>query len=166
MIHSKIQHYGPLVGRVLLALLFLVSAFGMLTNFGATASYFGSIGIPMATIAVLVALTVKIGGGLMVALGVHARVGAMALIGFTLATIFFAHLGAGQMIPALKNLAIVGGLLLIVVNGAGSMSLRDKCPCPRCKGSKMSAAGGVCNCGYCEACLAAKKDGGTCEVEA
>ncbi len=166
MIHSKIKSHGPLVGRVLLALLFLVSAFGMLTNFAATVSYFGSIGIPMATIAMLVVLAMKIGGGLMVALGVHAREGAMILILFTLGTILFAHLGAGQMIPALKNLAIVGGLLLVAAHGAGPMSLKDKCPCPRCKGSKMSAAGGVCNCGFCEACLAAKKDGGTCEVEA
>lgn len=131
MTHSKIQHYGPLVGRVLLALLFIVSGIGILTNVSATAGYYAALGIPAAMAAAVVVLVVKIVGGLMVASGMHAKEGAWALIVFTLITIVVAHTGEGQLIPALKNLAIVGGLLLVAVHGAGSFSMEKKCPCPK-----------------------------------
>jgi len=156
MTHSKIFSYGPLAARLLLALLFLVSGFGMLTNFGGTVGYFSTVGIPIAALAVVLVLIVKLGGGLMVATGIHAKEGAWALIVFTLLTIVIAHIGEGQMINALKNLAIVGGLLMIALGGPGPMNWSKKCPCPRCKHGK--AAGGVCQpagmcmCGTCEEC--------------
>lgn len=154
MIHSKIKHYGPLVARLLLALIFLVSAYGILTNFSATADFYAQIGIPLATLSVLLVLVVKIGGSLSIITGIHSRVGAWALIIFTLATIFVAHTSADQLMQALKNLAIVGGLLMIAVNGTGPLSMSHKCPCPKCKGGKTDVAGGVCNCGNCDECRA------------
>lgn len=160
MSHSKIRHYGPLIGRVLLALLFIVSGFGILMNIGGTANFYTSIGIPMAMIAAIVVLVVKIGGGLMVATGLHAREGAWALIIFTLIATLVAHTGEGQLSAALKNLSVIGGLLMVAVYGAGPMSLEKKCPCPRCKKKvdyQVSAAGGACNCGTCPECQASKQ---------
>ena len=157
MTHTKIQHYGPLVGRVLLALLFVVSGFGMLTNISGTAGYFASIGIPLAGLVVILVILVKFAASAMLILGIHAREGAWALIVFTALTIFIAHTGEGQMVMALKNVSIIGGLLMVAVHGAGPVSLADKCPCPKCKAKhKVSAAGGVCNCGNCEECRKAK----------
>lgn len=153
MTHSNVEHYGPLVGRVLLVLLFIVSAIGILTNFSGTVAFYASLGIPIAAVAVVVVLIVKILGSLMVATGIHARAGAWALIVFTVLTIFVAHLGEGQMMSALKNVSIIGGLLMVTLYGAGPLSLKDKCPCPKCKAhGSVSAAGGVCNCGNCDEC--------------
>lgn len=164
MTNSKIQHYGPFVARVLFALLFLISALGMLTNIGGTIGYFSSFGIPLAGLVLIIVLIAKIGGALMVATGIHAREGAWILIAFTVLTILIAHTTADQLIQALKNLAIIGGLLMIVVHGEGPISLAKKCPCPVCKASggthkepEVSAAGGVCNCGNCSACKASRK---------
>lgn len=136
MTHSKIYSYGPLTARLLIAALFLISGFGMLMHFSGTVAYFVSLGIPVATLALIIVLAVKLGGGLMVATGIHAREGAWALIVFTLLTIVIAHIGEGQMVNALKNLAIVGGLLMIALGGPGPMSFAHKCPCPRCKNGK------------------------------
>ncbi|QSH39544.1 DoxX family protein [Candidatus Kaiserbacteria bacterium] len=164
MTHSNIEHYAPLVGRVLLVLLFIVSAFGILTNFSGTAGFYASLGIPVAAAAVVVVLLIKILGSLMVATGIHARTGAWALIIFTIAATLMAHIGEGQMVSALKNLSIIGGLLLVTVYGAGPKSLAHLCPCPKCKVATPVAAGGVCNCGSCDACRAAQSahnDGGS-----
>lgn len=157
MTHSKIEHYGPLVGRVLLVLLFLVSAIGILTNFSGTAGFYASLGIPVATAAVVLVLIIKILGSLMVATGMHAREGAWALIVFVIFATLIGHTGEGQLIAALKNISIIGGLLMVATYGAGPLSLRDKCPCPKCKASKPAIAGGACNCGTCDECRAAGK---------
>lgn len=132
MTHSKIHKYAPLIGRILLSLLFIVSGFGILMGISGTAGYYASVGIPMAGIVVLLVILIKIGGGLMVATGIHAKEGAWALILFTALATLVAHTGEGQMINALKNLAIIGGLLMIATHGAGAHSLGHKCPCPRC----------------------------------
>lgn len=152
------HQYGPLVGRVLLALLFLISGLGILANLSGTAGYYAALGIPLAMLVVILVIVVKLAGSLMVITGIHAREGAWALIGFTLLTILIAHTGEGQMINALKNLSIIGGLLLVALHGAGPKSLHHKCPCPKCKVRKagVSAAGGVCNCGNCAECKTAK----------
>jgi len=161
MTHSKIQHYGPLVARVLLALLFIVSGAGVLMNLSGTASYFAALGIPMAMIVAILVVIVKIGGGLMLATGIHAKEGAWALIVFTVLATLIGHTGDGQLVPALKNLSIVGGLLMVVIYGSGPLTWAKKCPCPKCKvanRAETSAAGGVCNCGNCPECREAKAD--------
>jgi putative oxidoreductase len=77
------------------------------------------------------AILLELGGGLLVAIGYKARFGAAALILFTIMTMIFFHNfwafeGADyqmQMINFMKNLAITGGLFLILAYGAGPMSV-------------------------------------------
>ena len=158
MTHSKVMKYAPLVGRVLIGLLFLISGFGILMNISGTAGFYASIGIPMAMVAAIIVMAIKIGGSLMIITGMHARTGAWALLVFTVLATLIGHTGEGQMVMALKNLSIVGGLLYVIAYGSGAFSLADKCPCPKCKEKKasVSAAGGVCNCGNCNECRKAK----------
>ena len=121
--NAIVAQYGPLAGRVLLVLIFLISAYGILTNFSGTVGFYASVGIPFATAVAALVLIVKVVGSLMVATGIHARIGALALIAFVILATLIAHIGEGQLMNALKNIAIIGGLLLIVVHGAGPLTL-------------------------------------------
>lgn len=133
--------YGPLVARVALALLFIVSGINILMNLSGTAGYYASIGIPLAMAAAVVVMLVKIVGALMVALGIHAREGALALLLFTIVATLVGHIGEGQLIPALKNVAIMGGFVLLMLQGSGKYSLHKHCPCPKCKAKLAGGAG-------------------------
>ncbi len=111
------------VPRILLALLFVVGGFGFLTNFAGTTKYiamgltpWGLAGI--ATLATIVAIVLKLGGGLMLMFNYRTSHAAWMLIAFTLGATVMFHMNWGgeggqmQMTAFLKNLAIIGGLML------------------------------------------------------
>jgi len=119
------------VGRILLALLFILSGFGKLTNIAGTAGYIASGGLPMASaLAVLVGL-LELGGGLAIAIGFQARWAALALGVFTLlASVLFHKFWAApadqafvQQLMFLKNLSIAGGMFFLAALGAGPASI-------------------------------------------
>jgi putative oxidoreductase len=118
------------IGRVLLALMFVVSGFGKLTNIEGTAGYIASSGLPLATaLAVLVGL-LEFFGGLAIMVGLHARWAALALGLFTLlASLLFHNFWAMpadkafvQQLMFMKNLAVAGGMFMVAALGAGPMS--------------------------------------------
>lgn len=119
-----LRSYGIVLARVLLGLLFIVSGFGVAFDIAGTATAYAAMGIPMATAAAILAAIIKIGGGLAVALGIYARIGAWALIAFTIIATLLAHIGEGQLPAALKNLSVVGGFLLIALGAGTEMSLQ------------------------------------------
>lgn len=126
-----VRMYGPLVGRVLLALIFIIAGFGKITGFEGTVGYITSVGLPAPQLAAVVAIIVEFGGGIMLAIGWKARWAAAALFIFTLvAGILFhafwsspADQAMMQQIQFMKNLAIMGGMLYIVVYGSGPLSV-------------------------------------------
>lgn len=129
------MNYLQPLGRALLAAIFLMSGFGKIMEFNATAQMMGSVGFPIPALFLIGAIMFEIFGGLSVLLGYKARWGALALFLFMIPTtlIFHAsHMGAGgqegqmQMIHTLKNLAIMGGLLILAANGGGRYSLDEK----------------------------------------
>ena len=92
--------------------------------YAGTQGYMESMGIPGGLLPLVIAL--EIGAGLAVMLGVGARLGALALAGFTLAAAFVFHADfADQMqsILFMKNVAIAGGLILLAANGPGAWSV-------------------------------------------
>ncbi len=127
--NSFLNEWGTLIARVALSALFIIGGAGMAMNFSGTAGFLGSLtpvpGVVMAALAILF----KLGGGLALLVGWKAREAAWALIAFTLVTILLAHMNwsdQNQMTQALKNLAIVGGLLMVVIHGAGSKVVGSK----------------------------------------
>ena len=127
--------YTPLFGRIFLSLIFIVSGFGKLLDFGGTAGYMETYGIPMPSLLLVFAILFELGGGALLLIGFQARLAATALIVFTvLATLifhdFWALAGAEremQFINFMKNLSMIGGLLLVVGFGSGPISLdRDR----------------------------------------
>jgi putative oxidoreductase len=120
------NRYLPLLGRILIGAPFILSGLGKLMAHDATVGYISSAGLPFPQLAWLIALTVEMGGGALLLLGYRARVVALIVALFTLATAVCFHRNfadQNQMIHFLKNVMIVGGLLQIVYFGAGPMSV-------------------------------------------
>jgi putative oxidoreductase len=118
-----------LLGRVLLAVIFLLSGFGKLTAISGTAAYFGAMGLPVPTATAVIVGLIELLGGLAVLLGFQTRIAAWVLAVFTIATALVAHTGwadQNQMIHFLKNVAITGGFLLLASSGAGAYSIDAK----------------------------------------
>lgn len=115
--------YSDLVGRVLIAALFVLSGWGKIGAYAATQGYMQSAGVPGALLP-LVILT-ELGGGLAIVFGLYTRVVALLLAGFAIITGFVFHGGSDQVsqIMLLKNIGIAGGFLFLVANGAGKLSL-------------------------------------------
>jgi putative oxidoreductase len=123
---------AALVGRILLAFMFVLSGFGKITGYEGTAGYMASKGMPM--IGVLLPLTIltELGGGLALIAGFKARWIALALAGFSiLAALIFHNFWTvvdpmqhmSQQINFLKNVSIAGGMLMVFAFGPGKYSL-------------------------------------------
>jgi putative oxidoreductase len=130
---NALDRYGPLVGRILLSLIFIISGFGKITGFSGTVGYIASKGLPAPALFAILAIVFELGGGLMLLTGWKARLGAAALFVFTaLAALLFHNYWAlppeqaqNQMIHFMKNITIMGGLLYVVVYGPGPFSLGE-----------------------------------------
>jgi putative oxidoreductase len=123
---STDTRYIPLLGRVLIAAIYLLSGFGKLTAPAATAGYIASAGLPLPLLGVIIAIGVELGGGVLLVLGYQTRLVALVMAIFTVATAVFFHnnfADQNMMIHFLKNIAMTGGLLQVVAFGAGSLSL-------------------------------------------
>jgi putative oxidoreductase len=120
-----IQTKGVVVGRVLMGLLFLVSGIGMFLGEGgpaAMAGFYTMVGLPMAGALVWLVATLKVVAGGMLVIGRNVGCAAGALAVFTLLATLLAHSDIAdpmQLTQALKNLAIVGGLLYVIAFGTG-----------------------------------------------
>jgi len=120
-----------LIGRLLLAAIFLVAGIRKLMGIAATVGYFTKLGFPMPEVMAWVAVAIELGGALLLILGWHARKGAWLLILFVAIATAMAHRFwefdaaqyANQMNHFLKNAAIIGGLLYVAVLGAGALSV-------------------------------------------
>jgi putative oxidoreductase len=116
--------YIPLMGRILLSIIFLKSGIDKLFNPASTIQYMTNKGIPMAGVLIVPTILVLIGGGLSILLGYKSKLGAWLLIGFLIpATLIFHSNFPEEEISFLKNLGLIGGLLMITAFGAGSLSL-------------------------------------------
>jgi putative oxidoreductase len=128
---DKLQNPLSLLGRLLLSVLFLPAGIGKITGFAGTVGYITSVGLPMPTLAAIIALTVEIVGGLALIAGFGTRIAALALALFTLVASFFFHsywaVPADQQLVTqllfFKNIAVVGGLLTLAAWGAGGWSV-------------------------------------------
>lgn len=123
-----------LVGRVLIAWLFIPAGFGKIAGFSGAVGYAAAMGMPVPEVAVAVGLLIELVAGVFILIGFMTRPAALLLAFFTLVASFFFHaywsLPADQaMMQQLlfnKNVAVVGGLLVLAAFGAGSLSVDAK----------------------------------------
>lgn len=125
------QQFGPLLGRILIAALFIPAGLGKIMGFEGTVGYIAAKGLPLPALAAAGAIAVEVGVTLALLLGYKARWAALILALFTIvsAVIFHNYWAVpadqqmAQSINFYKNLAIAGGLLFVVAFGAGPKAL-------------------------------------------
>ena len=123
-----------LIGRILLALIFILAGFSKIGGFAGTAGYIASKGLPMASVLAALTIVVEVGGGLALLTGFYARWAALALAAFSVLTALIFHnfwavpadQAMNQNIHFMKNLAIAGGMLMVFSFGPGSLSVGSK----------------------------------------
>ena len=122
-----IEPWLTLLGRILLSLIFILSGLGKIGDGSGTAGSMAAKGMVAVPFFLTMAILFELGGGLTVLLGFKALLGAWALVFYLIPVSlifhnFWAFTGAEQrmqVINFLKNLAIMGGLLLVALRGAG-----------------------------------------------
>ena len=129
---NAISNPLALIGRVLLAWLFIPAGWGKLgAGFAGTAGYIASKGLPMPELLAWGAIAVELLAGIALLIGFKTRWAALLLALFTLGAAVFFHnywaVPAEQvMVQTLmfnKNIAIAGGLLVVAALGGGTLGL-------------------------------------------
>ncbi|MEP7057754.1 MAG: DoxX family protein [Caldimonas sp.] len=131
---DSLQNPLALMGRFLLAPMFVLAGFGKLTGFAGTVAYMQSKGIPATELLATLAALLELGGGLALLFGFYTRWAALALAGFTvIASLifhdFWAVPEAQRMVQNLlfmKNISVAGGLLVLAAFGPGAWSIDSR----------------------------------------
>lgn len=133
VLSDTMRCWVALIGRLLLALIFVLSGINKLMNFSGTAEMMAGKGLPMANVLLVISIAIELGGGLLLASGWYARYAALALFLFIIPVTLVFHpfwqFAADSMehtinmIMFLKNLAIMGGMALVVAYAPGSCGI-------------------------------------------
>lgn len=131
---ALVEKFGPLLGRILIAYLYIPAGISKITGFGGTVGYIASKGLPLPQVAAGGTIAVEILAGLALLVGFKTRFAALILAAFTLAAAVIFHNywavpDAQKMVQTImfnKNFAIVGGLLFIAAFGAGPLSIDNR----------------------------------------
>jgi putative oxidoreductase len=121
------QNIAALIGRILMAYIFIFAGYNKATNTLPTQQFMEHLGFPGALVYLVILL--EIGGGLLLIMGAYTRVVAVLLAGFCLFTGFLVHFqpaDPGNMLHFMKNCCMAGGFLLLFAHGAGAFSLDQK----------------------------------------
>jgi putative oxidoreductase len=121
-----------LVGRLLIAAIFIQSGYDKLMNPAGFVAYLGGQGVPLPLLATWIGIVVELAGAAALIAGWQVRWGAVLLLAFMVVATLIGHrywdfadeaARRGQLIHFLKNLAMIGGLLVLFVNGGGKLAI-------------------------------------------
>ncbi len=120
-----------LVGRILLGLIFVLSGFGKLTGFAGLVGTIAGKGLPMPELLAALSVAIELGGGLLLVIGFKARWAALVIFLFIIPISLTFHnfwtmegaAAAANKIHFMKNLAIMGGMLMLAAFGPGRYSV-------------------------------------------
>lgn len=117
---------GSLLGRILLSLIFVTGGASKLFGLGGTAGFMAAkMGMPMEITfpLALAAALLELIGGLLIIAGLFSRVTALIMFLYLIPVTIIFHWIPGQTIEVMKNLSIMGGMLLVAGQGPGALSL-------------------------------------------
>lgn len=121
---TSLQTYLPTIGRIFLALIFILAGLGKIPAIEGNVGYMEAFGVP--GILIWPTIIVEVLGGILLLVGFKARWAAAALGAFTIVAALIFHTNFAdqmEMTAFLKNLAITGGMLYVIAYGAGALSL-------------------------------------------
>lgn len=140
---NAFENIVNLLGRIAIAALFLPAGLNKLAAIEGTSGYFSSLGLPMVAVLVWLVIAIEVLGGIAILIGYQTRLVAIGLAIFTLLASIAGH--AYWAVPAdavfiqqllfFKNVAVVGGLLVLASAGAGSLSIDGRVRKGRSSGS-------------------------------
>ena len=129
------EKLAPVFGRGLIALLFLLAGFLKIMNWDGSLAILEAHGTQFRPFLLASALLIEVLCGFAVLIGFRTRMAAMILFGYTLAVNYMLHdfwtyqdhaqlaaRYAAELQLFVKNMAIAGGLLVLVGHGAGEWS--------------------------------------------
>lgn len=125
------DRFMPLVGRILISVIFLLSGITKLFSFTSMAAFLASKGMPMPSVMLAGAIIVEIVGALCLIAGFQTRMASIIMFLYLIPTTLMFHnfwamqgaMRADMQIHFLKNLAIMGGLLMVASYGPGKLSI-------------------------------------------
>jgi putative oxidoreductase len=125
------QNAFALLGRALIALLFIPSGWGKIAGFSGLVGYIASKGVPLPEVCAAIAIAVELGLGILLLVGFKTRWVALLMAIFIIVITFIFHnywaVEAAQVMAQkmnfYKNLAIAGGTLAFAAFGAGAYSI-------------------------------------------
>lgn len=124
MLLIRMDAAAALLGRSLLAAIFLHEAYAKLTAYAASMSYMRSFGVPVELLPL--AIAIELIGGTLIVLGYRTRIAALLLAIFCVATAVLFHAkfsDRNQLLHFEKDLAIAGGFLVLFARGGGAWAL-------------------------------------------
>lgn len=129
---NGLARWLPLLGRILIGHLFLLSGLNKVFHYSQTAAYMASKNVPMVELLLVLSIIIEIVGALMIILGWRVKLAATIVFLWLIPVTFMMHNfwavpGAermGQLINFQKNLVIMGAMLYLVAFGPGPYSLR------------------------------------------
>jgi putative oxidoreductase len=122
---------AALIGRILLAALFVISGFTKIGGFSGVAGYIGSQGLPMPEVLAALTIALELGGGILLMIGYKVRIVSILFFLWLIPTTLIFHKFWGidaaqvqnQMNNFLKNVSIMGAMLLVFAFGPGAYSV-------------------------------------------
>lgn len=121
-----VNNLSTLVGRILIAIIFIMSGYNKIGGYEGTQGFMESVGVPGLLLPAVIA--VELLAGIAVLVGYQTKIAAFLLAGFTLLSAIIFHSDFAQqmqMVLFMKNLAISGGLLLLFVHGPGQWAVNS-----------------------------------------
>ena len=131
---QTLNRFTPFIGRLLLSVLFLLSGSLKIAHWTGTLQGMEAMHVPAAPFMLAVAVFAELAGGLAILTGLLARLASALLVLYLIPVTLLFHAfwaasaaeQGGQLINFLKNLAIMGGLVLLAANGPGPLTLNLK----------------------------------------
>ena len=122
---------AALAGRILLAAIFVISGYNKIGGFSGVAGYIGSKGLPMPELLAALTIALELGGGILLVIGYKVRIVSILFFLWLIPTTLLFHKFWGidaaqvqnQMNNFLKNVSIMGAMLLVFAFGPGAYSV-------------------------------------------